>query len=103
MTEFDNTNTGVLFNAENRKTEKSPTRNGSINIKCPDCGKSHDFWLSGWDKVSKAGRDLISLALQLKDGTATRPVKAKEFEREVQKTFPGAKVKPLGLDDEVPF
>jgi hypothetical protein len=101
MTEFDNTNSGAMFTAENRKTEKSPTRNGSLNVKCPDCGKAHDFWLSGWDKVSKAGREFISLAIQLKDGTAERPGKAKEIEREVQKTFPGAKAKDL--DDEVPF
>ncbi len=97
MSDYDNTNKGALFQAKEKKTDKHPDYDGSINV------DGHDYWVSGWKKVSKNGNTFLSLSVKRKDGTAARPDKAKEFEREVQKTFPDAKVKPLGLDDEVPF
>lgn len=53
--EYDNTNSGVLF--ENEDTSKSDF-SGSINI------NGEEFWLNAWNKTSrKTGRNFISLKI----------------------------------------
>ena len=60
MTEYDNTNTGVLFMNDQKKTDKHPSRKGSINIE----GK--EYWLSGWDRQTSKG-DTVSLKVEMKE------------------------------------
>jgi hypothetical protein len=47
MTEFDNTDRGVLYRNENKTSENHPDYSGSVNV------AGTDFWLSGWLKESK--------------------------------------------------
>ena len=61
MTEYDNTNRGVLF-INDRKTEDAHAdRNGSINVD----GK--EYWLNGWLKKDKSGRPFLSLSVKPKE------------------------------------
>ena len=54
-------NTGALFKAKNRESERHPEYTGTINID----GK--EYWLAGWVKESKAGQKYFSLATKPKD------------------------------------
>ena len=49
MAEFDNTNRGVLFKNQYRKTDKHPDYTGNINVE----GKELD--LAAWVRKSKKG------------------------------------------------
>jgi uncharacterized protein (DUF736 family) len=57
MAEFDNTNRGVLFKNQYRKTEKHPDYTGNINVE----GKELD--LAAWVRKSKKGVVYISLSV----------------------------------------
>ena len=98
---YDNTNSGALFQAKEKKTDKHPDYEGSVNVG----GK--DYWLSGWRKTSKNGNQFLSLAVKPKDGTSARPGQAEA--KAVQDAFglsetPKVNVRePLDLDDSVPF
>ncbi len=53
---YDNTNSGVLFNAADRKeNETDRDYSGNIEIKCPHCQQNSEHWLSGW--INKMKRD----------------------------------------------
>ena len=57
MSNYDNTNTGVLFINKNRKEDKHPFLQGKINVE----GK--EYQLSGWIKDMKSGEKMYSLKL----------------------------------------
>jgi hypothetical protein len=102
MSDYDNTNKGALFQAKEKKTDKHPDYDGSINID----GK--DFWLAGWRKTSKNGNQFLSLSIKPKDGTSARPGQSEA--KAVKDAFgldevPAAKVRGFDADfkDEVPF
>lgn len=86
---YDNTNKGALFKNNRKERDTHPDYTGSINV------EGHDYWLSGWLKTDKTGRQYMSTSVKRKDGTADRP---QEFVREAKKHFPDAE-----LDDSVPF
>lgn len=56
MSNYDNTNKGVLFTNDRKETDKHPDLNGSININ----GVEH--WLSGWWKQGSKG-EFLSLSI----------------------------------------
>jgi hypothetical protein len=60
MSDFDNTNRGVLFPNDKKETENHPDRKGTLNVE----GK--DYWFSAWDKVSAKGDPYISVSIQEK-------------------------------------
>ncbi len=57
MPDYDNTNRGILFREQEKKSEKSPDFTGKINVN----GK--DYRLAGWMKVGKTGTKFTSLAV----------------------------------------
>jgi hypothetical protein len=81
MTDYDNTNRGVLFSERDRKTKDNDRDySGSINI------EGTEYWLSAWIKVSKKTGGKFS-------------VKPK-----VEKPAESEKKSPAeDLDDEIPF
>ena len=56
MSDYDNTNRGVLFTRES--VNNQPTWRGEVNI------DGVDYYVAGWDKVSKAGNKYISLKVE---------------------------------------
>lgn len=56
--QYDNTNRGVLFIKHERRSDKSPTMTGKINI------KGEDFYLSAWTNHKKSdGEKYLALAV----------------------------------------
>ncbi len=59
---YDNTNRGTLGKNKNRKTEKHPEYNGSLNV------GGTDYWISGWIQTNKQdGSKFFSLSVKPKD------------------------------------
>ena len=69
MTQYDNTNKGILGKNTRRETDSHPEYNGSINV------DGVDYWLSGWVKERKDGTGkFFSLSVKPKEQKAA-PVK----------------------------
>lgn len=66
MAEYDNTNSGALFENQKRQKPSHPHLRGSCVIKTPD-GELVEYWVSAWQKTSKKGDDFFSLSFQLKE------------------------------------
>lgn len=88
MTEYDNTNRGVLFKNDRRESDKHPEYNGSINV------DGVDYWLSAWVKDGKKGK-FFSLAI--------KPKQAPQAKSSAPARIPGSKHTPIDMDDEIPF
>jgi hypothetical protein len=82
VTQYDNTNSGVLFRNDRKQTEKHPDYTGNINV------NGTEFWLSAWIAKSKAGVPLMRLKVNPKEEKA----KAAKSEPEVEP-----------FSDEIPF
>ena len=97
MTDFDNTNRGVLFKND-RKTEgdKKPEYTGSLNV------DGVEFFLDAWLKVGKSGAKFMSVSVKRKDKQTTAPPAPQR-----KPSMPGkALVASSGfddLDDDQPF
>ena len=87
MTDYDNTNRGVLFKNDDKKTEKHPDYNGSININ----GTEH--WLSAWIQTSKKGTKFMSLSIGA----------AKEQKQKDEGALPQVDGGQTPFDDDIPF
>lgn len=85
MTEYDNTDRGVLFK-NTRWTEGSnlPSYTGTLNV------KGHDYEISAWIKTSAKGTKFMSLSV-------------KEPFKKGEPKPGGANTGYSGLDDEIPF
>ena len=85
MTEFNNTDRGVLYRNENKSSNNHPDYSGSLNV------AGVDYWLSGWLKESKKdSKKFFSLSVRPKNDTkpVNKPVKS---------------IEPDDFNDEVPF
>jgi hypothetical protein len=89
MSEFDNTNRGVLFRNENKTEDYHGDYTGTINI------DGTEYFLDAYLKTSKAGKKFFSL----KRG------KAKQGQREQprQESRQAQKAEPPPYDDDFPF
>ena len=80
MSDYDNTNKGILSRNQRKEQPNHPDHTGSINI------EGRDYWLSAWVKEKKDGSGrFFSLSVKPKDTQAAPPPAAKD------------------LDDEIPF
>ena len=62
--QYDNTNSGAIFPAREKKTEKHPDMTGSLNV------EGVEYYVSGWTKVSQKGQKFLSLSVKAKDAVA---------------------------------
>ena len=79
MSQFDNTNRGILFKNEKKKTEKHPDYEGQVNV------EGTDWALSGWIKESKNGKKFLSLSVKkpyIKEDNGPRKEEPKNNEGE---------------------
>jgi hypothetical protein len=64
-------NSGALFINDRKQSDNHPDRQGSLSVTID--GVVHEFWISGWDKVSGSGTEYISLAVKPKDDQQRQP------------------------------
>lgn len=68
MTQYDNTNSGAIFPAREKKSEKHPDMTGNLNV------GGVDYYINGWTKVSKQGQKYLSLSVNPKQQVAQQAV-----------------------------
>lgn len=61
MTQYDNTNSGALFNNSRKETQNHPDFNGSLNV------DGVDYWISGWKKKDRNDNTFVSLSVRPKE------------------------------------
>ncbi len=68
MPQYDNTNRGVLFINNNKKSDKSPTVMGKIDI------EGTEYYLSGWTNYKRGdGEKYLSLSVTpIEEGQRTQ-------------------------------
>jgi len=67
--QYDNTNSGAIFPAREKKTEKHPDMTGSLNV------DGVEYYVSGWTKVSQKGQKFLSLSVSPKQQVAKQNVR----------------------------
>ena len=77
MKEYDNTNSGTIFDNDRKEKDTHPDFTGTLNVE----GK--DYWISAWKKTSKGGKRFISLAVKPKDGAGKPSSKKADPEDEI--------------------
>ena len=93
MSNYDNTNRGVLFKNDRKEKDTHPNMKGSINV------EGVEYWVSAWTKEGQNGK-FISLSLTPKEQTQTA-------EQVAQKAVPPQRQQAApvvdDLDDSIPF
>ena len=94
MSNYDNTNRGVLFKNDRKEKDTQPNMKGSINV------EGVEYWVSAWTKEGQNGK-FISLSLTPKEQTQTA-AQAAQKEAPPQRQQQAA---PVVLDDDsdIPF
>ena len=92
MTQFDNTNTGVLFKNDQANNDKRPAYKGKINV------DGREYEIAGWKKVGKSGVAFLSLKVQ-----QPRPKPPSDAWVGKPAVVNGPPVEPFEDDLEIPF
>lgn len=85
---FDDTNRGIAFKNEDKKSDKHPSYRGTLNV------EGREYWVSVWPKTTKKGQ-AISLSIQPKD--KENDERSGRVERERQRFVDEE------LNDDIPF
>jgi hypothetical protein len=94
MTQYDNTNSGMLARNKNRSTDKHPEYTGSLNV------EGVDYWVSAWVNTGRQGSKLegekfFSFKINRKEPAARAPAAATP-----NRPKPGA---DAWNEDDIPF
>ena len=93
MSNYDNTNRGVLFKNDRKEKDTHPNMKGSINV------EGVEYLVSAWTKEGKNGK-FISLSLTPKETTQTA-AQAAQHAAPPQQQQAAPVVEQL--DDDIPF
>ena len=93
MSNYDNTNRGVLFKNDRKEKDTHPDYKGSINA------DGVEYWLSAWMKEGEKGK-FMSFSLTPKEATQTAAQAAQQAAPpQRQQAAPVVQ----DLDDDIPF
>ncbi|HEY8879193.1 MAG TPA: hypothetical protein VIN03_16615 [Roseateles sp.] len=67
MTEYDNTNRGVLFVNDRKQRDSQPDRTGTLNV------EGVEYFLDGWLKTSQGGKQFLSVSVKRKEKQHSAP------------------------------
>jgi hypothetical protein len=94
MTQYDNTDRGVLFKNDRKETDNHPDYKGQINV------AGEEFWLSAWIKDGQKGK-FMSLSVKPKE------VAPQQTRAPVRQAVPATRGRPSpnfsDMDDDIPF
>ena len=93
MSNYDNTNRGVLFKNDRKEKDTHPNMKGSINV------EGVEYWVSAWTKEGQNGK-FISLSLTPKEQTQTAAQAVKQVAPPQRQQ---AATVVLDDDDNLPF
>lgn len=62
---YDNTNRGVLFKVDEKRSDKGPDYSGSLNV------GGEEYFLDAWIKTAQSGRKFMSVSVKLKEKQPT--------------------------------
>jgi hypothetical protein len=96
MTQYDNTNRGVLFKNDRKEQDNHPDYKGSINI------DGQEFWLSAWIKESQKGK-FMSLSVKPKEERVSTGKHSFTPGGKVKREDPISTGRNTDMDDEIPF
>lgn len=65
--QYDNTNSGALFDNSRKTTANHPDFNGSLDV------GGIQYWISGWKKKDRNGNTFVSLSVKPKEQEAPAP------------------------------
>ena len=65
--QYDNTNSGALFDNSRKTTANHPDFNGSLDV------GGVQYWISGWKKKDRNGNTFVSLSVNPKDQQQQAP------------------------------
>jgi len=88
MSDFDNTNTGVLFKNEDKQSANHPDYKGSVNV------NGQEFWLSAWIKPLKKDPSKRFMSISVK------PKESKQAPKQAAKPAPAS---DPDFVDSIPF
>lgn len=94
MSDFDNTNRGVLFTNDKKQNANHPDFRGNINV------DGVEYWLSAWNKRGQKG-GFISLSVQPKDAKPVSAHSAAKADGYVKQ--PVAETTAEALSDDIPW
>ena len=101
MTNYDNTNKGVLFINHKKETDRHPDFTGKINV-----GGS-DYYLSAWTNTKKSDGEQY-LSINIKPVTEGKPPGATQPQTGILNAAPkpeepGTKLVEENTEDDIPF
>lgn len=97
MTEYDNSNRGVLFVNERKEKDTHSDYNGNATIVSPD-GETFEVWLNGWKKKGENGKTFLSLSFKAK-----QPAEGQSPEKSIPAKKAAKPKVSEELDDDIPF
>ena len=68
MTQYDNSNSGALFPAREKKSDRHPDMTGNLDV------NGVEYYINAWTKVSKQGKKFLSLSINPKQQVAKQAV-----------------------------
>lgn len=108
MSNYDNNDSGALFDNDRRTSDRHPNMRGSATV------GGVEYWVSAWEKRSAGGKNYISLAFTAKDENGGQRTSQTPNARATGPRIQNSRLSnptarqpspepPMDFDDDIPF